>query len=67
MIRGLPQIRGTFFGGPCNRDYSSVGSILRCPCFGKFHIWGYLGFRGVGFRVGAGQGIGGTWRVGKSF
>ena len=31
----LPKIRGTFFGGPYNEDYSILGSILGSPYFGK--------------------------------
>ena len=32
---GLPKILGTFFGGPHNKDYSILGSILGSPYFGK--------------------------------
>ena len=28
-------IRGTLFGGPHNKDYSILGSILGSPYFGK--------------------------------
>ena len=34
-VWGFPKIRGTFFGGPCNKDYSVLGSILGSPDFGK--------------------------------
>ena len=27
----FPKIRGTLFGGPHNKDYSILGSILRSP------------------------------------
>ena len=32
---GFPEIGGTLFGGPNNKDYSIVGSILGSPYFGK--------------------------------
>ena len=32
---GFPRIRGTFFGGPHNKEYSIWGSILGSPYFGK--------------------------------
>ena len=32
---GFPRIRGTLFGGPYNKDYSILGSILGSPYFGK--------------------------------
>ena len=32
---GFPKIRGTFFGGSHNKDYSILGSILGSPYFGK--------------------------------
>ena len=36
MKWGFPKIRGTFFwGGPHNKDYSILGSILGSPYFGK--------------------------------
>ena len=28
MVWGFPKIRGTFFGGPNNKGYSILGSIL---------------------------------------
>ena len=31
----VPKIRGTLFGGPNNKDYSILGSILGSPYFGK--------------------------------
>ena len=34
-IWGFPNIRGTFFGGPHNKDYSIWGSTLGSPYFGK--------------------------------
>ena len=34
-ILGFPKIRGTFFGGPINKDYSILGSILGSHYFGK--------------------------------
>ena len=32
---GFPKIRGTSYGGPDNKDYSILGSILGSPHFGK--------------------------------
>ena len=32
---GLPTIRGSFWGGPCNEDCSILGSILGSPYSGK--------------------------------
>ena len=32
---GFPKIRGYLFGGPYNKDYSILGSILGYPSFGK--------------------------------
>ena len=32
---GVPKIGGTFFGGPYNKDYSILGSILGYPDLGK--------------------------------
>ena len=32
---GASQNRGTLFGGPHNKDYSILGSILGSPYFGK--------------------------------
>ena len=34
-IWGFPKIRGTFVGGPYNKDYSILVSILGSPYFGK--------------------------------
>ena len=34
-IWGFPKVRGTFFGGPHNKDYSILGSILGSPLLGK--------------------------------
>ena len=31
----FPKIRGTLFGGPHNKDYSILGSILGFTYFGK--------------------------------
>ena len=33
--RGFPKIRGTFLGGPYNKDYSILGSTLGSPYLGK--------------------------------
>ena len=57
VIWGFPKIRGTLFGGPHNKDYSILGSILGSPYFGKLpyelyskllkgHIYGsyYMGY-----------------------
>ena len=35
MIWGFPKIRGTLLGGPHNKDYSILGSIVGSPDFGK--------------------------------
>ena len=36
----FPKIRGTLFGGPHNKDYSILGSILGSPNFGKLpHVF----------------------------
>ena len=35
QIWGFPKILGTFSLGPYNKDYSSLGSILGPPYFGK--------------------------------
>ena len=35
VIWGFPIIRGTLFGGPHNKDYSILGSILGSLYFGK--------------------------------
>ena len=43
---GFPEIRGTFFGGPHNRDYSILGSILGSLILGNYHI---LSFQRLGF------------------
>ena len=32
---GFPKLGGTLFGGPHNKDYSILGSILGSPYFGK--------------------------------
>ena len=32
---GFPKLGGTFLGGPHNKDYNMLGSILGSPCFGK--------------------------------
>ena len=34
-IWGFPKIRGTFFGGPYDKDHSILESILGSPNFGK--------------------------------
>ena len=35
FIWGFPKIRGNLFGGPYNKDYSILGSILGSPYFGE--------------------------------
>ena len=49
LIWGFPKIRGSFFGGPNNKDYSILGSIL------GFHYFGKLSYttrvEGSGFRA----------------
>ena len=38
--RGFPMIRGTIFlGGPHNKDYSILGSILGPPILGNYHMF----------------------------
>ena len=32
---GFPKIRGTLFGGPHNKDYGILESVLGSPYFGK--------------------------------
>ena len=38
IIWGFPQIRGAHFGGPHNKDYSILGSILGSPDFGNLQF-----------------------------
>ena len=38
VIWGFPKIRGTLFGGPQNKDYIILGSILGSPYYGNYHI-----------------------------
>ena len=33
---GFPTLRGTFFGGPYNRDYNLLGSLLGSPILGNY-------------------------------
>ena len=40
---GFPKIRGTFFGGPHNKDYNILGSILGSTYFGKLPCSSFLG------------------------
>ena len=40
-IRVVPKIRGTFFGGPHDKDYSIPGSMFGSACYGKLP---YIGF-----------------------
>ena len=54
---GFPKSRGTFLGGPHNKDHSILGSILGSPYFGKLSSLGVSrgGFAAligcIGFRV----------------
>ena len=41
-IWGFPKIKGTLFGGPNNKDYNILGSILGSPYFGKLPFRVYL-------------------------
>ena len=34
------KLRGTFLGGPYNKDYNILGSILGSPYFGKLAFMG---------------------------
>ena len=55
----VPKIRATILGCPSTKDYSILGSILGCPCFGK--LPGVLGngFGGLELRVSdSAQGVG---------
>ena len=38
---GVSQNSGYLFGGPNNKDYSILGSILGSPYFGKLPYWGF--------------------------
>ena len=65
---GFPKIRDTFLGGPCNKDYSILGSILRSP-----YLWKPPGFL-IHSLKGQNSGvIGGTrtattvWRMSHSY
>ena len=42
VIWGFPKIRGTFFGGPNNKDHSILGSILGSPILRNYHILGLV-------------------------
>ena len=35
---GFPKLRGTLFGGPHNKDYSILGSILGSTILGNYHL-----------------------------
>ena len=43
VYMGVSQHYGYFFGGPHNKDYSILGSVLASPYFGNLgnyrHIW----------------------------
>ena len=59
---GVSQNYGYHFGGPNNKDYSILGSILGSPYSGKVPlVFGFKGvgwFKGLGFRVyGFGFGV----------
>ena len=53
VYMGVPKNYGYLFGGPYNKDYSILGSILGSPYFGKLPYRDnyYLGFSGLEFRV----------------
>ena len=48
-IWGFPEIRGTIFEGPYNKDYNILGSKLGSPLFWETTI--YSPPRVLGFRV----------------
>ena len=35
---GFPKIIGTLFGGPYNKDYNILGSILGTLILGNYHV-----------------------------
>ena len=51
-IWGFPKIRGTFFGGPHNKDYTILGSILGFPCLGKLPYRGHEQVASKGRKTG---------------
>ena len=56
-ISGFPKIRVTIFGGPHNKDYSILGSILASPCLRNLpyrRVYLLVLFKG---EWGAGMGI----------
>ena len=53
---GFPKIRGTLLGGPYNKDYSILGSILGSPCFEKLPYKGCAeSSRWLGFQIYASE------------
>ena len=47
-IREFPNIRGTFFGGPYNKDPTNWATILGSPIFENYEIITYtIGFLGL--------------------
>ena len=64
-IWNFPKIKGTFWGGPYNKGYSILGSILGSPYFGKPpYTLGLSGptlrgsqARRLAFLVGGGAGV----------
>ena len=44
IIWGFPEIRSTLLGGPYNKDYSILGSILGSPYLGKLPYKRYRGW-----------------------
>ena len=41
---GISQNQGCFFGGPYNKDYSILGSILGFPLFRESSLYDRIGF-----------------------
>ena len=55
-FRSFPKLKGAFWGGLHDKDYSIWGSILASPDFGETTVWnlglsGPTGFRAKGFRL----------------
>ena len=46
-VSGFPEFRGTFYGGPNNKDCSLLGSILASPCLGKLPCTPCLEVQGI--------------------
>ena len=76
FIAGFPKIRGTLFGGPHNKEYSILGSMLGSPYSGKLPYLPqtlpkpvHLGMlcRLHGWRLGSGLSLRGSRAGGRGF